>query len=276
MRDRKTYGDGVSTSALSPLGKTLLTPLYARAYAADLLPELGFIDQHAVALIVRVHAKRHELLTDLSSVAGMVMRTMLFDQLTREFTARYPNALIVAAGVGLCARNLRLAADMRSADWVGVDLPEVIALRGELMPADPMPLVAASVGRPGFLDEVDVDGRPTLVLAEGVLPYLSPAEVRVFLTECTRLPVGSQIVADVFHPIVSTFAMHPISWATGAPMRSGASSARDLASTVPGLRVAGEHDFMERIGGIPELWAAWTRSITWGGRLYTVAQLEIV
>ena len=263
------------SSALSPVGKTLLTPLYARAHAADLLPELGFIDQHAVALIVRTGAEPYELLTDLSSVAGMVTRTMLFDQLVREFTARHPDALVVSAGVGLCARNLRLGADMRQVDWVGVDLPDVVGLRLDLMPTDPMPLVSASVGAPGFLDGLDVDGRPTLVLAEGVLPYLSSAQVRVFLSECAGLPPGSQLVADVFHPMVAAFRMHPITWATGAPMRSGAAGAQDLARTVPGLRVAGQYDVLERLAGAPAMWAAWARAATWGGRPYTVAHLEV-
>lgn len=264
----------MTTSTLSPLGETLLTPLYARAHAPDLLPELGFVDPHAVALIVRTQADTYNTLTDLSSVAGMVLRTMLYDRLTRQFAEAHPDAVVVSVGVGLCARNLRLGPQLRGVDWFGIDLPDVVDLRLELMPADEMPLVAASVGQPGFLRHIRHEDRPTLVLAEGVLPYLTPWEVRTFLRECATLPAGSQLVADVFHPMVATFSLHPISWATGAPMKSGAVSARDLAGQAPGLEVVDEFELFNQIGGAPWMWAAWTKAVTWGGRLYCVAQLR--
>lgn len=267
---------GVVSHPLTPVEETLLTPLWARAYAGDMLPELGFIDQHAVALIVRIDAPRSRILTDPDSVAGMVLRTIVFDRLTQEFVKRHPDAAIVSVGVGLCARNLRLGPSFPSTvSWYGVDLPEVVALRHDLMPTDEMPLVTASIGEPGFLDKLDLAGRPTLVLAEGVLMYLESGEVHTFLSECAeQLMPGSQVIADIFHPIVVASGMHPISWATGASLKSGVVDAAHLARIVPGFVAVGEHDVFEHIGTPYWLASTWTRWLTLGGRIYCVARLQ--
>ncbi|MCY0920944.1 hypothetical protein OS965_22630 [Streptomyces sp. H27-G5] len=50
--------------------------------------------------------------------------------LTREFTAAHPNAVVVAAGTGLCTRAQRLAGAVPpGVSRVGVDFPEVVDLR---------------------------------------------------------------------------------------------------------------------------------------------------
>lgn len=256
--------------------ETMLTPLWARAHARDVVPELGFDDPFARALLDRVEVDTDRVLTDHGNVAGTIHRTITLDDIVRAFVDVHPEAVVITAGCGLCARDRRLGPEVGDdVTWIGVDAGPVLAWRRTLVPDDPSTLVEASVAAPGWLRAVPVAGRPTLVLAEGVLMYLGDDEVRHFLTSVATLPNGSQIGADVFHPRIARSGRHPIVKATGAEFRSGVRDGAELAGLVPGLELVAEHDVMERIGRPHRLAARAFRLATRGGRAYHVAQLRV-
>ena len=66
-------------------------------------------------------------------------------------------------------------------DWYNVDLPNVIALRDELVPADDNAYsVAASLAENDWTDQIPSD-RPTMLVADGLLAFLSePVIINLF------------------------------------------------------------------------------------------------
>ena len=72
----------------------------------------------------------------------------------RRFAARHPGGTVVALGEGLETQFWRVN-DGRMR-WLSVDLPEVVALREELLPASPrLRGRALSALDPRWIDEVD-------------------------------------------------------------------------------------------------------------------------
>lgn len=265
-----------SNAPLDAVAETLLTPLWARAHAREVAPELDFADPFARDLLERNGFEPDHVLTDHSNAAGSLHRTVIFDRITREFAGRHQDAVVVAAGCGLCARDRRLGPDLPpTVRWIAVDSEDVIAVRRDLVPDDPSDTVAADLGDPGWLRGLAVDDRPTLVLAEGVLMYLDDDGLDGFLTAVAGLTAGSEVVADVFHRRIALSGKHPIVKATGAEFRSGVRDSAELAGRVPGLEATGEHDVMERLGVAQRAAARAFRVATRGGRAYHVAQLRV-
>lgn len=264
-------------STWDPVEETLLTPLWARAHAAEVAPEVGFSDPFATALLDEVGFDSQRVLKDHGNVAGALHRTVVFDDLVRRFVARHgERAVVVSAGCGLCARDRRLGAGLPAGvRWIGVDTAEVIAVRARLVPDDRCELVAVSVDDAGWVGSLDIGDRPAIVLAEGVLMYLDDEGLRGFLGGVAALASGSEAVADVFHPRIAKSGRHPIVKATGAQFRSGAGRGTGLAALAPGLELVAEHDVMERIGRAQRVMANTFRTLTRGSRIYYVAQLRV-
>lgn len=288
-----------------------MTPLYARAHAAELLPSAEFRDPLAAQLLDSTGYVEPEVLRDPGNALGSLYRAMCFDDLTRRFAAAHPDGTVVSVGIGLCTRAQRLAGQVPdSVRWVGVDVPEVVELRRKLLPGERVRLHAGSIVEPGWVDGVVPAGRgggergsdrkredekgaekaagkgeyggssgggigPVLVLAEGVLMYLEPEGLASFLRTCHReLGPGTELVADYMHPRIALSDRHPIVKATGARFRSGARNGARLARVVPGWELTAEHQVMERIGRLHRATSLMFRTVTLGSRPYGIAHLR--
>ncbi|MER7760517.1 class I SAM-dependent methyltransferase [Streptomyces sp. NPDC097619] len=270
--------DGAPAHGLSGVSATLLTPLYGRARAAELVPGTAFRDPLATRLIEETGFRAPEVLTDRSNAAGAVHRAVVFDELTAAFAAHHPDGVVLSAGIGPDTRADRLASRTPGTiRWLGVDLPEVVRLRRELLPADRVHVYEGSLTAPGwsFGPAREAAGRPVLVLTEGVLMYLEPEGLRSFLDDCrAAFGPGTELVADYFHPRIALSGRHPITRATGAHFRSGARDGRALAATTPGWELLAEHGVMERISTAHRAAAGLFRALTLGARPYATAHLR--
>ncbi len=263
-------------AGLSVVGETALSPLYAKAMAAELMPESGLSDPLAVQLLTRIGYDPDRVLTDRTNVAGTVYRTLAIDEAVLGFAGRHPEGQLVSAGIGLCTRHARLADRIpTSFGWVGVDTVDVVSARRTCLPDDPVRLLIASVTEPGWAADADA-GRPTMVVAEGVLMYLRPEGLTTFLSQVRdHFGAGTELLADYFHPRIALSGRHPIVRKTGAQFRSGARNGTALAGLVPGFELLGEYPVMERISAGSRLAATTFTKLTRGGRMYSIAHLKV-
>lgn len=174
---------------------TVFGPLYARANdVARPVPLLG--DRRARMLVEhldydfsRFHAR---------SMLGPVVRTLVFDQVTRALVREHPCATVVELGAGLNTRFERL--DNGRLRWFDIDLPNVTRLRRRLLPVSGRRMhVPASLLDDGWLDLVATTVGPHCFLFEAVLGYIPCREVRPLLAKIARRFPASEIVFDV-HP----------------------------------------------------------------------------
>jgi O-methyltransferase involved in polyketide biosynthesis len=180
---------------------TLLGTLYLRAWESRLPhPILG--DHYAAEAIERIDydfAKLKRRVRPSGNQFLVGLRARQLDDWSSAFLARHPDATVLQLGCGLDSRMLRL--DPKGAlHWFDLDVPWVIDLRRRIYPErGRYQMIGASVTEDGWLEEIPAD-RPVLIVAEGLLPYLTSADVRRLLQRLTDHFASGELIFDGLAP----------------------------------------------------------------------------
>ncbi len=192
-------------------------------------------------------------------------RAATFDQLTTRYLADHPDATVLHVGCGMDSRVFRLNPPA-SVQWYDVDYPDVINLRRQLLPAreSSYHLIGAQLDDLRWLDEVPRD-RPGLLVAEGVLPYLSETEVQALLNAVVAHFPGGQMIFDICNPFIVKRAGSNVG-GTGASYKWGLDDPRDIKQLEPKLELVKEYRPSEQV--------AFSRFPLWWRALYRVQELN--
>ncbi len=215
---------------------TLLVTLYLRALESR--SKDSILADHAAADVIR------RIDYDFGSLkirmtAGdrylVVLRAKQLDLWAIDFLSRHPDATVLQLGCGLDSRASRLGlpAGVR---WFDVDYPDVIDLRRQFYPEhDRYRMIGASVTDPAWLDEIPTE-HSVLVIAEGLLMYLTEDDVRQLLRRLTdHFPTGVLIFDGLSPWVVRVSNMLPGPYGSfnmGWPIRDG----REVERLDPRLR----------------------------------------
>ncbi|WP_197519861.1 class I SAM-dependent methyltransferase [Pseudonocardia sp. HH130630-07] len=138
---------------------------------------------------------------DLGSTPGRtdtlctLLRGAVLDHWVRAFVAEHPDGTVVELGPGLDDRAGRLGGTA-PAHWVDVELPEIAALRRELLPG-PAHLVEGSVLDEDWMELArDLPG-PHLLVSDQVLTLLPEQGVQRIVFTAARMLPGAVLVTDV-------------------------------------------------------------------------------
>ncbi|APA76136.1 class I SAM-dependent methyltransferase [Mycobacterium avium subsp. hominissuis] len=248
---------------------TNLVTLYLRACESrSRQPILGDTAAAEAVDRIRYDFKRiHRMSLPASNQYLVALRAVQFDDWCAELLGRHPDAVVLHLGCGLDGRAFRVSVPP-SVSWFDVDQPSVIGLRRRLYDdTENYRMIGSSVTELQWLDEVPA-GRPTLMVAEGLLMYLREDEVRLLLQRLIDRFPGGEMHFDTLSalaPLLSkVFTRGIITW--------GIRDARRIADWNPRLR------FLEQspaLAGYQRIPSAVVRSIyrlTWltGGRGYDV------
>ncbi|WP_428340065.1 class I SAM-dependent methyltransferase [Mycobacterium sp.] len=162
---------GIAITGLTPVEQTAFVTQYARAVDSRWLrPILG--DTLADDIVGKIDYDFDGLGVPTSAIRQTALRAKLLDDRARTFIAEHPDAVVVDLGAGL-ATPMQRVAPPPTVDWYNVDLPNVIALREQVVPADEHAhSVAASVADDSWSDQIPSD-RPTMLIADGLLAFVS-------------------------------------------------------------------------------------------------------
>ena len=239
---------------LSAVPSTLRIPLAARASGDAMFPHIAVRDAYAASVLEKIRDDGQAIPEDRATIYGILNRTRRFRSLAQEFLEQHPGARIVNMGCGLSHYFQWLDDDRcRMTD---ADLPEVLALRRELIPETNTrhDVRALDLTSPHWWEQVDLPrrrhGRPVFLFAEGVLMYLEPQQVQAVLaTFDERAPAGSVLAFDAMCWLgVGRAAQHPSVRATGAEFRWGLRSPADLTRGHPRLRLDSTYRVLEGFG----------------------------
>lgn len=268
------FGDG--------LGATLVTTIAARAVGAEKFGIKDWDDPQAREVFARLHAYAQTRGVDLdqlcmkarSEVVGTIRRSQSIDAITREFCSHHAGEVqVLTIGIGLCNRASRLA-DL-PVRWYGSDRSAVVHLRQALIPEDATTLLVGDGAPPDLLAVLDPH-LPTLVIAEGLLMYLTPPQVEQMLTNIRQYLREVEFCCDVFHPSTmrgKASRRAAITNSTGARYNFAVAGAAGLATCAPGWKPDADDDVMARLGTAMHLLSRIFKISHHGEPLYCVCRI---
>lgn len=234
--------------ALDGVARTMLMTLWFRALdARSAHPILG--DAWAPDVVDRIDADWSLAEWGRGNAPVIAERGRRLDRWTQDFLDAHPDAQVLHLGCGLDSRPLRVRRPPTSR-WIDVDQGEVVDLRRRLYDLpDDVEVVAGSVTDTGWWGTVD-GGRPTLVVAEGLLMYLPADEVRALVDRVVdRLASGELLydgVAGWLVPCMRLSALVP-SW--GSVRFAWAQE--DLGRRRPGVRTVEDVAVLDLLAADP-------------------------
>lgn len=170
---------GIATTELTPLEQTAFLTEYARALDSRWArPILG--DRLADDVVRKVDYDFAGLGVQTSVVCQTALRAKMLDDRVRAFVQKHPDAVVVDLGAGLDSGFYRVDAPP-SVDWYSVDLPGIIGLREDVLPANQHShSVPVSLAEKHWPDTIPAD-RPAMLIADGLFAFLSePVIVGIF------------------------------------------------------------------------------------------------
>lgn len=247
----------LATDALTWVSETLLIPLAARMIAPSRHPDLQFRDNEAVRIGAALGFDPGRFADDTGSMRGSVIRASWFDQIARTFVGRHPDSLCLSIGSGLDNRPARIGLPA-TVDWIDVDFAAVVRLREAAIPrADNVRTLTVSEAEPlAWIDTVSWSaGRPVLVLAEGVMMYLAPAEggglLRTLVARAADAGAPLELAADFASPlVVRQSRRNPSIAKTRARFQWAVAQPEDVGRIAPGLSLVEVADVMRRAGAL--------------------------
>ncbi len=179
--------------------ETLVIPLFGRKMCTERFPNL-FRDDKAVELIERLDYNFSGLEQQAKSTAyqfGALEVAMRENDLMielKDYLKDHPKATLINLGCGLdqTAENV----DNGICRIVNIDLPDVIAVRNELLPAsERVQNLGCDLNDPAWMDTIDVsDG--VCLMAAGVFYYFKTDDLKkLFPLMAKRFP-GGRLVFD--------------------------------------------------------------------------------
>ena len=241
----------------SIVAETLLIPLYMRAKESRRNNPILY-DKAAERLADSLEYDYSQFDGAKLSEVGCVVRGWYFDRAVRRFIEAHSRPVVVNVGCGLDTRFQRIGDG--KAVFYDLDLPEVIALRRELIPAEVIALrrelipeqpgnvyIAASLLETDWMDDLrrrHPDGE-FIFIVEGVLMYFYEKQVRAFLHAVASRFGGGELWFDVCGTMMSRHGMKPDSLRKHeAQIRSGLSDGHLVEQWEPALRLIEQANYM--------------------------------
>jgi O-methyltransferase involved in polyketide biosynthesis len=230
----------IKATNLTGVCETLLMTLFCRAQETQ-RPEAIIRDEAAVRL---VHQIEHDFskFEDWKIQWGVAVRTQLIDAAVEQFLGRFPDAIIVTLGAGLCTRFFRF--DNGRACWFSIDLPPVTPLWNALIgPSERNQFVTASVTDSTWVEIIqtvlkDRSAEHILFIVEGLFMYLPEAEVKQAVFTLQKEFPGCEMVVEVLGNLMirNPQLNRPVA-STGARFIWGASDCSVLETWSPGIKL---------------------------------------
>lgn len=170
-------GDIMEDKKINPLltgsAETMLQSFYARAkYSRK--RNAKFYDAKAIELVNKIDYDFSKAENDSTMSNGVIARTIVFDELVKDFINKNPDCTVVNIACGLDTRFYRM--DNGRIIWYNVDLPETIEVRDAIYhESGRVSTIGISATDPAWADKVTKRGK-MLFIIEGLSMYLTSDE----------------------------------------------------------------------------------------------------
>lgn len=178
--------------------ETMLQTLYARASESQ-KPNHHIYDEKAIKVVSRMDYDFTKASNDNMMRLGVIARTIVLDQLVEDYLQHHPQTLVINIACGMDTRCYRVKASYSR--WYNVDLPETMQIRQTFFKEEgPIYQIAKSATDASFLDGVEYNGEPVLIIIEGLTMYLSEQDVKTIFSILDRKFSNAQILVETMSP----------------------------------------------------------------------------
>jgi O-methyltransferase involved in polyketide biosynthesis len=205
--------------------ETLLIPLYGKAK----MSEMGiFPDSYAEAAITKLDYDYSRLKIQNKTQVMLAMRAAIIDGFAEEFIRENPNCMVLHLGCGLDARYMRLGLHIQK--WYDLDFPEVIDIKKQLYrETENYKYISSSVTNLRWIESIEVIEEKVLIIAEGLLMYLSESEIKALFRSLELKFENFTIIFDAFSKLTAKSSKnHPSLKKTGATIKWGVDDPREI------------------------------------------------
>lgn len=231
---------------LSAVSETMLVPLYARAIESKKEnPE--FIDQTAIKVMDSLDynfKKRFKTSTNKMNFWGCSARTVILDNLTKEYIKENPDATIINIACGLDDRFSRV--DNGQIIWYNLDFEDIIDLREKLIEKnDRIINIASSALDFTWMDKIE-NKENVLVIAEGFLMYLDEKEVEELFNHISQKFKNVKLLIELMSNwMVKNQKAHDTVRTTGAVFKWGINESKDFEKLCPSYELLSEYNLTD-------------------------------
>ncbi|WP_158261168.1 MULTISPECIES: class I SAM-dependent methyltransferase [Pirellulaceae] len=232
--------------SLTNLQKTLLITLHAKAVESECHDSI-LNDRYAVKAAEEIDFDFSRFKLSRNAIVALAIRAKALDLWTEAFLRENRCANVIHVGCGLDSRCLRVN-PAEGVAWWEIDYPEVISLRERIYEERPgCHLIGVDILEDGWLQQIPIDV-PTIVVAEGVLPYFSKEAAIRFLSNLVAHFTSGQIAFDAYNRWgVIWLNQLPIMRQTQETLNWFVDDPRQLETEIPHLRLQEENT-----SGLPE------------------------
>lgn len=229
---------------LNGIPETLLIPLWARAIE-NKQPKPIIKSHKALEIMDNIDYDFSKFEKGWLSQVGVVIRTELFDNITKEFIEKYPNAVIINIGCGLDTRFSRI--DNRNIKWYDLDLPEPIRIKKNFFQeTDRYKMIAKSVFDYSWIDEIVVSKEPILIIAEGMLMYFTQEEVKGIINKLVSTFPKAEMLLEMITPtIVKNSSRHDTVGKLGVEFKLGITSGKEIENYNKNIEFLREFNYFD-------------------------------
>ncbi|MCR4814668.1 MAG: class I SAM-dependent methyltransferase [Lachnospiraceae bacterium] len=179
--------------------ETLIIPLYGRKVCSEHFPNL-FKDPEAERICSMLDydfaekGKKMESMAGLFGALEVAQRQYDLAWEVRDYLKKNPEAAVVNLGCGL--DDTFRKCDNGKCKGYNIDLPDVIAVRNELLPeSDREKNLACDLKDEAWMDEIDCSGG-AVFFASGVFYYFKTEDVRVLFQKMAKRFPGAVLAFD--------------------------------------------------------------------------------
>jgi O-methyltransferase involved in polyketide biosynthesis len=178
---------------LGPVETTMLGPLFARAKETS--RSTGVLYDPTAREVVEAVDYDFRKWRDSDAMLLSALRSRMFDEEVGEFLKFHPTGTVIELGCGMTCRFNRL--DNGQADWLDVDLPDVIALRRQFIAESTRHRTMASdIQSFEWIRKALTYAGPYCFVAEASFAYLRKSEVMRVLRTLERTFPGAWLILD--------------------------------------------------------------------------------
>ena len=227
---------------LTGAAETMLQSFYARAKYSR-TKNHKFYDAKAIELVEKIDYDFSKAEKDSTMSDGVIARTIVFDELVKDFIDKNPDCTVVNIACGLDTRFYRM--DNGKITWYNVDLPETIEVRDAIYgESGRVSTIGISALDPAWAEKVTKCGKMLFVI-EGLSMYLTSEENAQMLS----------VIRDNFDNATVFFETISKRWVngekaeksiqeTGAKFVFGADTFDDLGAVAKGFRMIKNDDIV--------------------------------